>query len=196
MTQRSAPIIGRRLSLPYAKLPTLIPKPGVLKRANPSTVSNQQLAKIQYLGPTNKVLLKPNQRPVPGLNKVINIPVQNSVNASAKAQPNASVLRKSAPPPMTRAQTVNAASPKLISIKPGQITRLPPALKPKPKAQIVAQKTYSTASTNTYLDLHDPGNIQEVKDTDETNNESAVDQTSEIQHNSSLDNEKRDNNIM
>lgn len=193
MTQRSAPIVGRRLSLPYARLPTLIPKPGVLKRVNTSIVNGQQLTtKIQRInnGNSGTIMIKRNQRPVPGLNKVINIPIQNNVNANATIQPIVSVLRKSMPPPMTRAQTVNVAASKLIAIKPGQITRLPPTLKPKP--QVIAHKTYSKNSIDTCTKLTKPtDSIKEAKDTNETNNESIVEQ-----NNSNSNHEERNNDIM
>lgn len=147
---RSAPIIGRRLSLPYAKLPPLIPKPNILKRVNPTELRNLQLAnKMQRLSVTNIVVspvpttstvtatIKANLRPVPALNKMIS--VASSTNTVQ------SIVKKALPVNLS-SSTANVSSGKLIPVKAIQISRLPPTLKPRPQ-----QQTTTASSTNSKL---------------------------------------------
>lgn len=159
---RSAPIIGRRLSLPYAKLPPLIPKPNILKRANPMQTSSQHIeAKIKRLSRPSgaapmtaiaKLLqataTKTNQRPLPALNKVTNI--SGSVDAAQL------ILRNSLPAQLTP-NTANVYSAKSIPNKPGQITRLPPALKPRPQQQ--QQQSQLNAAPKTCLKIQKAAQI-------------------------------------
>lgn len=157
MTRRSAPIIARRLSLPYSRLPPLIPKPNLLNRSIPTQVNNQIVAnKIQHSGALNGMTLK---RPIPTLNEVYAFvsPGVTKAKCNGPFAPkqflNATVLRKSMPPTLTAnksqpstATTVDNDSAKLISVSkltlpPAHITRLPPTLKPAPRQQVVKTHT-------------------------------------------------------
>lgn len=157
MTQRGGPVVSRRLSLPYSKLPPLLPKPNVLKRPNPMQVTSVNVPKkLQRISLPNGTLTpvtitnattftNPNsnatvKRPVPGLTKV------NVVsNAQLVPQGNVSILRKTMPAPQINKlqQSIVArldnGTAKLIPITTtgaAHITRLPPTLKPAPRPVI------------------------------------------------------------
>lgn len=111
LTQRSAPIMARRLSLPYNKLPQLpklIPKPNIVRQLDQAQVSGQNgvnvLKRISTSNgdiPTKTVKIAP--RPVPALNKVVNVanvPMKVVENNAPK------VLRLSMPPPSTLTEKV------------------------------------------------------------------------------------------
>lgn len=108
MIRRCAPIQARRLSLPYARLPKLLPKPNIIKRM-PSTQINgpNGLINVHRIGLQNIVLTsatpstsKATLRPVPGLNKVgnqSNVVITNGQQNVTR--PNMVLIRKSMRPP-------------------------------------------------------------------------------------------------
>lgn len=139
MTRRSAsaaPVVARRLSLPFSRLPTLLPKPTAAKRANPTQINGPNgVINVHRINSQNILLASTASgsamkqgtlRPLPGLNKVVTI-----ANASKP------VVRRSMPPPTTANtnSTLNAtiSTPTLVPVKRTQITRLPPTLKPAPQ---------------------------------------------------------------
>lgn len=145
MTRRSAPIIARRLSLPFSKLPPLIPRPNMLKRVNPNNLN--VTSKIQRVSLPNGIAAQPSvnvtvKRPVPALAKV-------NVIANPQFIPKGStVLRKSMPapaqmnklPPAIIARLDNGTAKLIPLTKPVSATahitrlaRLPPTLKPAPR---------------------------------------------------------------
>lgn len=152
MTQRStAPVNARRLSLPYSHLPPLIPKPNMLKRPNETQPDNLNVAnKVPRLSVPNgsvsaiksgTMTTKLTVRQIPALNKVY-----DTINSQFVPVANATLLRKSMPPPLTnrtQLQTVTRIDPtKLTTISkagPAHITRLPPTLKPAPRPQPKSQ---------------------------------------------------------
>ena len=173
MMRRSAPIMARRLSLPYARLPKLLPKPSIAKRLPTTQINgpNGSLINVHRIGSQNIVLstatpsasasastsasILPKQtiRPVPGLNKVINssnMVMKNGQQIVPKQ--NLVLIRKSMRPPESSAQPSAPNTLKAIKvstktawvpIRPAQITRMPPALTPAPKGIKLPVKTYS-----------------------------------------------------
>lgn len=157
MTRRSAsaaPVVARRLSLPFSRLPTLLPKPA--KRANPTQINgpngtiNVHRINSQniVLTPTASAAIKQGTiRPLPALNKVVTI-----ANA---AKPNATVVRRSMPPPSavnSNNSSLNAtiSTPTLVPTKRLQVTRLPPTLKPAPQMKTTTiQRALPTIKTYT-----------------------------------------------
>ncbi|XP_055313503.1 uncharacterized protein LOC129574899 [Sitodiplosis mosellana] len=159
MTRRSAPVIARRLSLPYSKLPPLLPKPNiqVLKRPNPVQMNSVNVAnKLQRISLPNGRLTPVStaraninataKRPVPALTKVNVVP-----NPQFVAKGNVSVLRKSMPSPQMNKLSLSQAivarldngTAKLIPVSTSSaahITRLPPTLKPAPRPVITLPK--------------------------------------------------------
>lgn len=175
MTRRSASIVARRLSLPYDKLPKLIPKPSIVKKLDQAQISGPNGVKIvQRTNYSNggiaspltntSVTAKTAQRPVPALNKVNMVNVNNS-SGKKIAVTNVSMLRKSMPPPLAltksanaTAQTpVNAVSQRLIPVRAIQVKNLPPNLKPVPRTQSnSALKTYARDSKILHVDANMP----------------------------------------
>lgn len=173
MTRRSASIVARRLSLPYDKLPKLIPKPSIVKKLDQAQISGPNSVKIvQRTNNSNRgisspltntlITAKTAQRPVPALNKVNMVNVNNS---SGKKIAVTNVLRKSMPPPLafsksanTTAQTpVNAVSRRLIPVRAIQVKNLPPHVKPVPRTQSnSALKTYARDSKILQVDPNMP----------------------------------------
>lgn len=152
MSRRSAPVIARRLSLPYSKLPPLAPKPNILKRTIPIQVDDVHVAgKLQRLSLPNGAVASGSKtvvniigkRPVPALTKVNVIS-----NSQIVSKGDVSILRKSMPPmhanklsPAILARIDNGTA-KLIPVSnsstAAHITRLPPTLKPAPRPIINA----------------------------------------------------------
>lgn len=148
MTQRStAPVIARRLSMPFSRLPPLIPKPNMLKRPNATQQDNLNVAnKVPRLSVPNgsvsavksdTMTTKITVRPIPALEKVYNM-----INSQFVPVANATLLRNSMPPPLTnrtQLQTVTRIDPTKLTtiskVRPAHITRLPPTLKPAPRPQ-------------------------------------------------------------
>lgn len=159
MTQRSAPapVVARRLSLPYSRLPKLLPKPLIARRGAPTQINGPNgVINVHRIGSQNVVLSVPTSkathRPLPALNKVVTTIPTVTVQST-------SVLRKSMPPPTTntvqsiKVVTTPTATPTLVPIKRGQITRLPPTLKPAPRVQMKGQfKTYSRNSDGVLIE--------------------------------------------
>lgn len=156
MTRRSAPapIAARRLSLPFSRLPTLLPKPSIAKRApetqitGPNGVINVHRINAQNVVLSSAKTPKGTLRPLPALNKVGTI-------STAKAT-NQIVLRKSMPPPtknIVQPAKVLTQTPTIVSIKRSQIARLPPTLKPAPRIQLNGPfKTYGKTPEGVYIE--------------------------------------------
>lgn len=177
MSQRSGPIIARRLSLPYSNLPPLLPKPSILKRLNQTQISSPNgVINVHHIN-AQKVVLSPAKtvkelatkatlRPVPGLNKVVNVSNTATTNAPVTKQ-TLTLLRKSLPLPSTsNAKPASGTAPLLMPIKRAHITRLPPTLKPAPRLQAgTSVKTYSKLDTGNFVEIPIPiiSRVQNVK---------------------------------
>lgn len=165
MTRRShqAPgqIMARRLSLPYARLPKLLPKPNMEKpnmekpklpnRINGPNGGMINVHRINVVTPAPSTASKATLRPVPGLHKVVNALNATTTNGQpnvTKPKPNVVVLRKSMPPPSTnplKSMKV-AASEVWVPVKRAQISRRPPTLTPAPRGIKLPVKTYSRST--------------------------------------------------
>lgn len=108
LTQKSAPIMIRRLSLPY-KLPTLTPKPNIRRipkvircseGSNTTSNSIQQITTPKSVAvpinmklPLQKIISKIARRPVPTMNAVQNAKPQLSINRSTSNIPRISSIK-------------------------------------------------------------------------------------------------------
>lgn len=161
MIRRSAPIAARRLSLPYTKLPKLLPKPNIVKQVSSGQINGPNgPINVHRIGAQNVVLTsaslasitpKPTLRPVPGLNKLdgpTNMVMTNG--QSNMMRQNMVLIRKSMRPAKPQLPTTSILKPFKHSTNSGWITvhkapnaRMPPALTPAPRGLKLPVKTYS-----------------------------------------------------
>lgn len=165
MIRRSAPIATRRLSLPYARLPRLLPKPNIVKRAPPTQINGPNgLINVHRIGAQNIVLSsaaspstpasvtpKPTLRPVPGLNK-LDSPTNVVVTNGQQSVPRQKMVLVRNSMRTVKSQISTASTLKTfkvatetgwVPVQPARITRMPPTLTPAPRGIKLPLKTYS-----------------------------------------------------
>lgn len=160
MIRRSAPIATRRLSLPYARLPRLMPKPNIVKRVPSAQINGPNgLINVHRISSQNIVLssaspsvtAKPTLRPVPGLNKLDNPTNVVATNGQpSKPRQNMVLIRKSIRPANPQLSTTStlkafkvATETGWVPVQPAKLARMPPTLTPAPRGIKLPLKTYS-----------------------------------------------------